>query len=245
MNKYQEFVKNNIQFVLFLDSELKEFYGSESWQNIGDEFVLKQAEDYNITKYYVMFNGATIDSVTYKGKEYKVSSDNPRNRPFIIICLDFNDKQKELVFNSRAVDSFSVPLKFIDVDHEIHDSKVAKEQQDKLAEKAKIKISTGADLVNVYFQPCSDNYGKTEIELYLANGNYSHAPSVMGKHDVFHPQLLSATPDQMIGKFTVDDGMMFKSVTGLAHHAYAVKVSQFDKEGKLLFKTDYKYFDIR
>lgn len=245
MDKYQEYVKKNIQFLFKLDAELTKAHENTGWRNIEDKIIVNQAEDYNITKYYLVLRSNVIDSVTYLGKEYSPVVIKDGGEPLYIICLDFNNKGKELIISSSAVEPFEVEIVFNEVDHKIFDDKVEKANQDELASKACINISTGSDLVNIYFQPCCDSYEKTVVELYLAEGKYSQPPMVMGKHDVFHPQLLSATAGQLMGRFESDKGMLFKSITGLAHHAYAVKISQLDKDGKVLFTTDYKYFDIR
>ena len=86
-----------------------------------------------------------------------------------------------------------------------------------------IKVSTGNDLVNIYFQPSSETYCKTIIELFLAEDK---------------------NPGQLIGKYKVDEDMMFKSISGLARGNYAFKLYQYDNKGNLLIKTDYQYFKI-
>ena len=47
-----------------------------------------------------------------------------------------------------------------------------------------------------------------------------------------------------MGKFTVEDGMFFKSIGGLAKGAYGYRLSQYNTKGELLFSTDYAYFAI-
>ena len=67
-------------------------------------------------------------------------------------------------------------------------------------------------LVNVYFQPCTDECAKTVIELY--------------------------SQGMLLGKFNVEEGLFFKSITGLAYGSYEIKVIQYDKNGKELFASD-------
>ena len=42
----------------------------------------------------------------------------------------------------------------------------------------------------------------------------------------------------------VEEGMMFKSINGLAKGSYGVKLSQYDDKGELLFESDFRYFAI-
>ena len=104
----------------------------------------------------------------------------------------------EVHFN-EVIDPIKIPVEFKAVDRSVYDAMVEKDRQSNLASKACIKVSTGADLVNIYFQSCCDSYKKTVIELYLANGEYSKAPRVMGRGMTFHQKLLSATPSQISG----------------------------------------------
>ena len=251
MNKYQIFALQYAGYSVWKDETYKEESRVDSksgnWTCVLDtneRIVVKQDENYNITKYYIRFQ-TTIDKAIVNGKEYLPQTIGTSSYPSVVVPVDFENQIKEITLSFHdAIEPITIPVEFVAVDRKIFDDKAAKETQARLEQIAAIKVSTGADLVNIYFQPCSDNYDKTVIELYLANGTYSRPPMVMGKHDVFHPQLLSATPGQMIGKFKVEEGMMFKSITGLAKGAYGFKLSQFDDKGNLLFKTDYQYFQI-
>ena len=66
----------------------------------------------------------------------------------------------------------------------------------------------------------------------------------MGRGEVFKPRLLGAEINLLMGKFTVEDGMYFKSIGGLAKGAYGYRLSQYNSKGELLFTTDYAYFAI-
>ena len=251
MNKYQIFALKYAGYGVWKDETYKEESRVDSksgnWTCVLDtneRIVVKQDENYNITKYYIRFQ-ATIDKAIVNGKEYLPQTIATSSYPSVVVPVDFENQIKEITLSFHdAIEPITIPVEFVAVDRKIYDDKVAKENQARLEQIAEIKVSTGADLVNIYFQPCSDNYDKTVIELYLANGKYSQCPRVMGKHDVWHPTLLSATPGQMIGKFTVEDGMFFKSIGGLAKGAYGYRLSQYNIKGELLFSTDYAYFAI-
>ena len=49
----------------------------------------------------------------------------------------------------------------------------------------------------------------------------------------------------MILKTTVENGIFFKSITGLAYGRYAYIVKQFDKSNSLLVETGYIEFEIK
>ena len=85
-------------------------------------------------------------------------------------------------------------------------------------EKAKITVSTGFELVNIYFQPCNDNYARTEISLYKDN--------------------------MMLAKYKVDEETFFKSITGLAYGKYSFVLKQFDKDNTILLETEHIEFTI-
>ena len=85
-------------------------------------------------------------------------------------------------------------------------------KKDSLLKAAKISHSTGNDLVNIYFQPCCDEYERTEITLYKDG--------------------------QMLAKYKVDDDVFFKAITGLAYGTYEYVVKQFGANNKLLLETN-------
>ena len=125
------------------------------------------------------------------------------------------------------------------------DNKERQKSWDALIPQAQIKFATGQDLVNIYFQPVSENYGKTVIELYTAIGKWTQHPNVIGRGMKFVPQLISAEKDILIAKYTVEDGTFFKSINGLAYGAYGFRLSQYTSKDQLLFTSDYYYFPIQ
>lgn len=253
MNKYQVYALRNSGYGVWKDekfnsdSRMDKTDSNSSWSCILDtdnKIVINQDENYNITKYYVRFP-ATVEKVVVGDNVFSLQpSENPKYK-FVTVPVDFNNqiKEMELHFNG-VIDPLKVPVEYKAIDRNIYDSKLENERQSDLASKSNIKVSTGEALVNIYFQPCNDNYSKTVIELYLAVGKYPPAPTVMGRGMKYRPALLSATPGQMIGKYNVEEGMMFKSITGLAKGAYGFKLSQYDNKGNLLFTTDFQYFQI-
>lgn len=252
MNKYESFALQNAGYAIYKNEncsyESRTDASGDSWNHIPENdlsIVTKQDVNYNIVKYYLRFQ-TTVSKVIAGEKEYLPVQIGSSSYPSVVVPLDFNNRISDIVVHFHdVIDPMKISIKFIEVDRSIYDEQVRMENETVLIEKACIKVSTGDDLVNIYFQPCSDSYDKTVIELYLAIGTYSKmAPGAYPKNYVFHPQLLNATPGQMIGKFKVEEGMMFKSITGLAIGTYGFKLSQYDDNGNLLFKTDYQYFQI-
>ena len=84
---------------------------------------------------------------------------------------------------------------------------------------AAIKCSTGADLVNIYFQPCNNDYARTEIVLYR--------------------------DDQMLAKYKVDEECFFKAITGLAYGTYKFILKQYDKDNNIILESDKIAFTIK
>ena len=232
MNKYQQVILANLKIsVNISDATVKLDNGT---------IILKQSENAYIEKYDITFENTAIDSVIVGGKTYT----NENNK--ILFELDFANQSKEIIVNfiDNIADSLSLTLIYEATSKEAWDEKNKKELWGKRQEIAKITVSTGIDLVNIYFQPCSDDYGKTVIELYTANGKWQPHPHVMGRGQVFKPRLLGAEVALLMGKFTVEDGMFFKSIGGLAKGAYGYRLSQYNTKGELLFSTDYAYFAI-
>lgn len=100
----------------------------------------------------------------------------------------------------------------------LQDYKKEQERKDNLFKMANIKVSTGVDLVNIYFQPCCDEYKYTEIALYKEN--------------------------MLLAKYKVDEETFFKSIGGLAFGTYEFILKQFDKKNNIILETDKISFSI-
>ena len=59
------------------------------------------------------------------------------------------------------------------------------------------------------------------------------------------PKLIGGTVGNLLGKYKIDDGMFYKSITGLAYGCYAIKLIQLDKYNEELIKTEAMFFVIR
>ena len=221
MDKYQLFAASLIRYYFVIDTNQITTSHSKIEKEIID---LKQDENYNIVKYYLLFEPDFVESIAINGKKYNKLMEIPDYHPLLAVPVDFNNKAKELIISlkSKATEDIKVGLNYIEADKKVFDAKEADRIRRETAAKAQIKIATGTDLVNVYFQPCSNEYAKTTIELYSSHNG-----------------------TMLLGKFTVEEGMFFKAITGLAFGRYEIKVSQFDKNNKELFTSDPIPFELK
>lgn len=250
MDKYQSYVLKNVVYKVMkkteayeeseISSRIYRRYRSDSkmlkqakeiedyrWKCVvdtGNKIIIPQDENYNITKYVVRFNKGIeiVKKVLLGDNEYNVSKvnidvpvDNEYNvsKVNIDVPVDFNNKMKEMELYFNAIDPIKIPIEYKEVDKKVYDAKVEKERIAGLIAEANIKVSTGTDLVNIYFKPVTAEYERTEISLYDQGSN-------------------------LLGNFKVDEGMYFKSITGLAYGKYYVKLIQYAKGDKEIFSSD-------
>lgn len=238
MNKYQEYLLKNYlgpYFIFYrccpLANELEGSIIECKFDKEADTFTITQNEDINIIE-YVLIVGDRYLGKTYlldiiervevleNGKWQKIDTSIDRNMQVYRILINFNNRIEKIKFGfkNNLADDYILNLKYVEADKEKYYAKQAQQKKDELLKTASIKHSTGNDLVNIYFQPCCDEYERTEITLYKDN--------------------------QMLAKYNVDDGVFFKSISGLAYGNYEYIVKQFGKNDKLLLETDKIKFSI-
>ena len=134
--------------------------------------------------------------------------------------LDFEKRIEKIkiTFKDNIVDEYVFIIKYVEADRDLYYRMQAESQRQAYIETAQIKCATGADLVNVYFKPCCDDYVRTEIVLYR--------------------------DDMLLAKFKVDDDFYFKSISGLAYGKYDFVLRQYGKDDFLIFETDHIQFQI-
>lgn len=189
---------------------------------LGDKIVIKQIEDITVKKYFLFLHNDTIEeiyAVKNKAQEAVLQKCGEGLTAFGI-QLDFDNRVESLIvkFKLNLADSLVVPIEYIEADKTAYLIKQMEQKKADLLKAASIKHSTGNDLVNIYFQPCCDEYEKTEIILYKDG--------------------------QMLAKYKVDDGVFFKSINGLAYGTYEYVVKQFGKDDKVLLETAKISFSI-
>ena len=178
---------------------------------------IKQNEDISI-KEYTLASRYPFDYLCEN--EWRKSS-KMENRVWQIAKFDWAvpiEKVRFLVDN-EFVEALEINIEYEFADVEAYDKKQEQKRKNDLIEKASIKHSTGADLVNIYFQPCSSDYIRTEIALYRDG--------------------------LMLAKYKVDEESFFKSIGGLAYGTYSFIVKQFDRNDNLLLETEHIEFTLK
>lgn len=241
MNKYQSFIfgksldnvkcqsvpiglDKNAQYVNYLKED--------------DKLIITQDSDITIIDYVVSINDLEIDAidkieVLKEDKWYEIHKNNT-----IYIELSFAKKASQIKFSfkNNIADDYIIDIEFIEADKEQYYAKKEQDYKDNLLKTADIKVSTGADLVNIYFQPCCDKYEYTEIQLYIPKDFVT----VGGPYGpVQKPSTWS-----MIKKCKVDPEEFYKSINGLANGKYSFILKQYDKENVIILETGYIEFTI-
>lgn len=241
MDKYQEYLFN------FSGSYYRlSVCGKSSLEKVvfEDKIIFKQNEDITITDYIFYVANMGIESVfaITNSKETPLaqeldSQEKSKNR--FLLPIDFNDKIDaiKIIFKNNLADDLILPVLYEEADKEKYYAKKEQERKDGLRKAAAITHSTGADLVNIYFQPCCDEYEYTEIYLYIPQSHVTVGSP--------HGPVKKPSSWQLFKKCKVDAEDLYKSINGLAYGTYAYVIKQFDKKGNLLLKTEYITFSLK
>lgn len=226
MNKYQKYLIENsslsIEFSVCEEEKRKNCY-------LDEKIVVTQDEDITKIKYNLYLEGRYIvkafsvknkKETLLKTKEYKTTGKCGRVHQYFLCEVNFEDKIDgiKISFLDGLADDLFIPIVFVDADKEKYYAKKEQDRKDNLLKTASIKTATGADLVNIYFQPCCDSYARTEITLYKEN--------------------------MMLAKYKVDEETFFKSINGLAYGKYSFILKQFDKNNNVFLETNHIEFSI-
>ena len=207
-----------------------------------DKITIIQNEDINKTKYVLYINGQRNKETVilskvyiYKNNEWKEVKDVEN---LYKIQVDFNDRIEKIKFSfvNNLADDYIIDVKYQEADKDKYYAKKEQEYMDNLLKTADIKVSTGADLVNIYFQPCCDKYEYTEIQLYIPK-DFATVGGPYGP--VQKPSSWS-----MIKKCKVDPEEFYKSINGLANGKYSFILKQYDKDNAIILETGYIEFTI-
>ena len=251
MDKYQKYILKQIETgKIFVFSRCYPI-GSENavhsdtcvtFDESADSFNITQDEDITKTQYALIIDMKDVGippfdviSVRRNNKWIKIPfSDNQYK-----IIVDFNDRIDAIKFsfiNEIAAD-YILNVTYTEADKEQYYAKLEQAKKDNLLATAEIKVSTGSDLVNIYFQPCCDEYDHTEIKLFVPK-DYVTVGGPYGP--VQKPSSWS-----IIKKCDVPVEDFYKSISGLAYGEYAFILKQFDKNNQPLLETDYIEFSIK
>lgn len=251
MDKYQKYILKQIEsgkiFVFShcfpIDSKSAtdlDKYGA--FDESADTFNITQDEDITKTQYSLIIDMEYVESNMFEGifahkdnQWVEVPCVNKQYR----ILVDFNDKTDAIKFSfvNKIANDYILKVTYTEADKEKYYAKLEQARKDNLLATAEIKVSTGADLVNIYFQPCCDEYDHTEIKLFVPK-DYVTVGGPYGP--VQKPSSWS-----VIKKCDVPVDDFYKSINGLAYGTYALILKQFDKNNQLLLETDYIEFSIK
>ena len=185
-----------------------------------DIYKLVQEDDIFSTKYcFALKTNANIETCSVCINENWIAIEQIEGCFSVILDFEKRVEKVKLTFADNIVDDYIFSVQYVEADKDFYYQKQAEEHKAKLLSAAQIKHSTGADLVNIYFQPCCIQYAKTEIVLYKAT--------------------------MMLAKYKVEEETFFKSISGLAPGTYSYVIKQYDKKDDLLMETEHFEFQIQ
>ena len=223
MDKYQEaLLKTSRAYIGFsVQGHLK---SSGIYKD--EKIILKQDPDITINDYALYISNISVEAVfAIKGASqipFTAQADPTyrETRTRFYLPVNFDDKIDSVLieFKNNLADALTIPVVYEEADKQAYYAKKEQERKDELLKVAAIKCSTGADLVNIYFQPCNDSYARTEIILYR--------------------------DEQMLAKYKVDEECFFKAITGLAYGTYKFILKQYDKDNNIILESNPTSFKI-
>ncbi len=178
---------------------------------------IKQNEDISIKKYTL---ACKYPFDYFCESEWRKSSKLEEGRLWQIAEFDWDCPISKVRFlaDNELVDTLEISIEYQNADAEAYYAKQEQKRKADLLATASIKCSTGAELVNIYFQPCCPDYFKTEIFLYREG--------------------------QLLAKYKVDEESFFKSIGGLAYGTYSFVLKQYGNNGEIILETDDIKFNI-
>ena len=212
MNKYQKIILDNID-ILFKSNDLEH---KSTYQINNDELQLFQDENYNVTKYDLILKSPSIKQVELFDKKWNKIEGylNQFN-----ICIDFNNQYRKIKisFNDDIADPIILNINYIYANRDDYDLVLKEKSEDLLIKKASIRVTTGQSLINVLFQPVSDTYSYTKVELYSYMDNI--------------PLLMA--------RYKVSDDLFFLPIKDLAYGTYKIKVIEYGINDEIIFTSPY------
>ncbi len=237
MDKYQKYIldkfrTNNSHLYIFSschplnneETDQKKEYGF--FDSDTDTFNIKQDDDITKTKYILTIEAITTNYICFdnvyilkNNQWFEALNENAQ----YIITIDFNDRIDAIkfVFENHIADDYTLKIEYTEADKNKYYAKIEQEKKEALEKAANIKVSLGADLVNIYFLPCCAKYDHTEICLFVANNSTS------SKNDL----------PTMIKKCNVPLNDFFISINGLAYGKYYFVLKQYDKQNNVILET--------
>ena len=229
MNKYQQVLMKSVYSYYSFKQDKKEVNANVKVLS-DDGFTLTQKEDITLTDYKLSIKNSCIQEVyAIKNNVYSAFTINNDRETIFTYPISFEDKidSVKIVYKNKLSYDQIIHVIYKQADKEKYYAKKAEDDKKALIASAQVKHSTGADLVNIYFQPCCGEYDHTGINLY--------------RRDRINNRSVT---EQLMGKYNIDKDMFFKSISGLAYGEYSYEVIQYDQAGKELMRTDKIIFYI-
>lgn len=228
MDKYQKYLLNRLRITEWHCLGCDNSKNTEStFCSDTDTLTIIQNENPEFIEYeYCILNRYdALSKVSFwkNGKWTEIDCADFESTKTATICkvrLNFDDRIEKirLTFKNQLADDYVVHIKYVEADQEAWARKIEKEQRESLIAAANIKVSTGIDTVNIYFQPCCRNYASAEITLFK--------------------------DDMMLAKYKVDEDVFFKSINGLAFGKYEFILKQYDDKKNVVLESDKISFSL-
>ena len=240
MNKYQKAVLENEKGKSFFSCSSKK---SGALLNAGfdydaDCYKLLQEEDIFSTQYeFIVKANSNIESCEFciNGEWHTAE----RKEGNFLLVLDFNSRTEKikLTFADNIADDYIFSVQYVEADKDLYYQKQEADRKANMLQSAQIKHATGADLINIYFQPCCFEYDSTEILLFIPK-DFERVGGPRGPID----KPVSWT---LIKKCNIPKEDFYKAITDLAPGTYSFIIKQYGKKADLLMETEHIEFQIK
>lgn len=162
----------------------------------------------------------STDGSTWQALPDKLAESEGEHRSEYELILNFSAPITKVKFSfvNNIADDYVMDVIYVEADKKEFNRKKAAEERLRLIKAANVKCETGSDLVNIYFGPCNDAYSRTAIVLYKDG--------------------------RMLAKHDVEQDRYYFALNNLAYGDYSFVLSQYAKDGSLIFETDRLVFRI-
>jgi len=159
----------------------------------------------------------------------KSTRHNPRatilkvgNAKGIVVDFDVNYPITNIVvsFEKKIIDDLQLNFQYVKNPKGIVDPKVALHKQ------MSVRHAIGEGLLNIFFQPASEEVSKTIIELYVGDGRFDRG------------QLKNVSNRQLISKKTYDKDTLMATFKELAPSVYSYRVIQLNADDIEVFSSN-------
>ena len=212
MDKYQMMLLKNID-IKYYSKDLDKICTYKIKDN---DLSLYQDDNYNIINYNLIFSSTSIKYIEVYNKKWDIV-DSYLNQFDILIDFTNQIRRIKITFNDDIADPIILNLNYIYANRDDYDLVLKEKSEDALIKKASIRVTTGNSLINVLFQPVSQSYSYTKVELYSYMDN---VPLLMAR-------------------YKVSDDLFFIPIKDLAYGTYKIKVIEYGNNDEVIFESPY------